>query len=73
MKCEIQWVDKDGNPTPDDNEAIGIVHVPKHDVLMRDGTIYTAEETRHFGICREHVRRLDDIGSTPWVLTLFRK
>jgi len=21
-KCEIQWVDDQGNPTPDDNEAI---------------------------------------------------
>ncbi len=27
MKCQIKWIDSNGNDTPDDNEAIGFASV----------------------------------------------
>lgn len=39
--CQIKWIDCNGNPTPDTNDAVG------HVILRADG--------RRFAICREHL------------------
>ena len=44
--CAISWIDKDGAPTPDDNEAIGYA------------ICFSAVEITAIPICAEHVRRM---------------
>lgn len=43
MKCQIQWIDCKGNPTPDDNEAIGFA------VLA---------DRRMFPVCADHASKI---------------
>lgn len=45
MKCRIQWIDCSGEPTPDENEAVGIA-------VTADG--------RQYPICAEHLATLQD-------------
>jgi hypothetical protein len=42
MKCAIQWIDCHGEPTPDDNPAVGLA------------TITINGEARSYPICAEH-------------------
>ena len=51
MKCRIQWVSAEskGEPTPDDNEAIGVVQCHYHDHRGYS-------ESEEFPICAEHAR-----------------
>lgn len=53
MKCKIQWIDKDGKPTPDDNEAIGLAVCYSLDV---DGGLTT--DGKAYPICEAHAYRL---------------
>jgi hypothetical protein len=41
LACKVRWIGCDGEPTPDDNDAVG------HVVLKADG--------RRFPICSEHL------------------
>lgn len=74
--CKIQWIDDSGNPTPDDNPAIGtafvIAHID-HAIAARGGNSYI-EESKHFPICADHVSRLyNDEGMHFWRFTAFPK
>jgi hypothetical protein len=51
MKCTIEWIDGNGNLTPDQNEAVGRVYVNK-----RFGNQTKPPEL--FPICAEHVKEL---------------
>lgn len=57
MKCEIQWIDWQGKPTPDANEAIGYAWVEAH-TLTIDGRLIHTPESKHFPICAKHAKRL---------------
>jgi len=49
--CQIQWIDKQGNPTPDDHPAIGIArieHAHGCDERSQSG----------FPICAHHLERM---------------
>jgi hypothetical protein len=65
MKCQIQWVNKQGNPTPDENEAVAIAHFHKPIWALPGGgpgnhiVGYSEEIEREFLICQEH---LDAVG-----------
>lgn len=50
--CKIQWVDSQGNPTPDDNPAVGIATVQFFD---RSGNF---SHKREFPICSCHLVRM---------------
>lgn len=53
-KCEIQWVDASGNPTPDGNEAVCIAV----STIVR---LSTGEETvRRYPCCAEHAKQLTE-------------
>lgn len=50
-KCQIQWIDCDGKPTPDVNEAIGLA------------AITIRGETRRFPICAAHLASMGQVHS----------
>jgi hypothetical protein len=50
MKCRIQWIDERGNPTPDDNEAIGYA--------VNTQQVGKATSVRRYPICAEHKARM---------------
>lgn len=45
--CQIQWIDKNGNPTPDSNYSVGIATC--------DVTVFGPKS---FHICKEHAKQL---------------
>lgn len=71
MKCRIQWVDRAGNPTPDDNEAIGVAYMVAH--VTRRTPYHAPEddcfvpESDHYPICAEHATRLQRAQYKHWV------
>lgn len=64
--CQIQWIDEQGNPTPDKREAVGVVYEIAHTWTMRDGTVLTTEQSPCYPICAEHLKRLDKKGMEFW-------
>ena len=59
IKCLIEWVDHTGEPTPDENDAIGVV-VP----IGR-----SHRDARHaFPICADHAKR---VNPRAWGLVRF--
>jgi hypothetical protein len=64
-KCKIQWIDKSGQPTPDDNEAIGLARC-KGRVEQRHGRAIQFTESEWFPICACHAKQLDDAGMEIW-------
>lgn len=64
--CEIKWIDKNGNPTPDNNLAIGRVKCSAH-VEQHHGRAIQFYETRWFYICGWHKARLAEPGMHHWV------
>ena len=62
MKCQIQWIDKQGNPTPDDNEAIGYAICRHTDPCIGGGyPVYAPHDSAPYPICHEHKRQLDSL------------
>ncbi len=56
-KCQIQWIDRRGVPTPDDNAAVAVA------VSHQNGTV------QRFPICEEHREYLDEMinrGEASW-------
>lgn len=64
--CEIKWIDKAGQPTPDSNVAIGRVKMLRH-VVDIDGRGVVIPESAWFHICADHKARLGDPGMRDWV------
>jgi hypothetical protein len=50
-KCQIQWIDCDGKPTPDQNEAIGLASITSHG------------QTQRFPICAAHLASMGQVHS----------
>lgn len=65
MKCAIQWIDKQGNSTPDDNPAVAMAHFHKPIWALPCGGPgnkiigYSDEIERSFPICQAHLDRVD--------------
>lgn len=47
--CQIQWIDCNGRPTADQNEAVGIASITLHG------------ETRRFPICAAHLASMGQV------------
>ena len=63
MKCAIQWVDAQGNATPDTNDAVAMVRRAAH-YSARLNIGFAA--TDWYPICSEHAKRLADPGMEYW-------
>lgn len=68
-KCEIQWIDSAGNPTPDDNLAIGETYIEAHVWLDRRGEGHVMEQTRRYCVCAEHAKRIKG----HWVFVPYKR
>lgn len=65
MKCKIQWIDENGNLTPDNNEAIGLVWLEAHTEYIHGHEI-DLDKGEELPICAEHYKRLKDRGMEWW-------
>jgi len=63
--CEIKWIDKAGNQTPDQNPAIQRVRIPEYQRMI-GGRMVTLHTTPWYFCCAEHSKRLNDPGMEIW-------
>lgn len=63
--CQIKWVDGNGQPTPDDNEAVQRVRCMSR-VEQYHGRALTFSTSEWFYICAEHSKQLNDRGMHIW-------
>ena len=72
MKCEIQWIDDSGQPTPDDNPAIGFARLRASEYVGANAAHgRVAIERRSYPICAEHAARMAEPDMECWELELF--
>lgn len=66
--CKIQWIDQNGEPTPDTNEAVGTVYVEAH-VVQIGGHGVTMGRSADYPICAEHLKRfhVEHLQAEHWV------
>jgi len=62
VKCEIQWIDDAGKPTPDTNEAVARIVCDAHTVIDRRTLYPTAKipASRHYACCAGHLKQMPD-------------
>ena len=60
LTCQIQWIDKDGKPTPDTNPAIGRCWTMARRTLIC-GRLLDFPESQHFLICAEHAAQISGL------------
>jgi hypothetical protein len=65
VTCQIQWVDKRGNPTPDNAAAVGYVRREAFTEVLSDRTVHY-EATEWFPICHFHKQRLTEPSLHRW-------
>ena len=71
MKCRIQWIDKDGRRTPDDNDAVAMAHFHRPIWEYPGGNPenrivgYAAETQQSFPICAKHLEQAKGPWSRP--------
>jgi hypothetical protein len=63
--CQIQWIDDQGNPTPDTNPAIARVRT-KARVEQHHGRSIKFEQSDWYCICAEHAKQLGEPGMHIW-------
>jgi hypothetical protein len=51
LKCAIRWIDKHGNPTPDDSRAVALVSCDH-------GSGWNGGPIRVFPICEKHAKQM---------------
>jgi len=64
--CRIQWIDSQGNPTPDANPAVGVAWTVDYYHMMRDGHVIHFTESEAFPICEAHRARMDAPETAFW-------
>lgn len=60
MKCKIQWIDENGRPTPDENEATVLIRMKAHDPVMADGRTVHIDESEWYPCCASHYAQLEN-------------
>lgn len=53
-KCEIKWIDAQGKPTPDENDAIGYAVFHMHDLDDTHVGLQFGATERKYPICATH-------------------
>jgi len=64
MKCQIQWIDSKGTPTPDTNDAVALISCEQ--ITRGNRTVRT------FACCAEHLARMPRGPSFSRVVPEFR-
>lgn len=81
-KCQVQWINKYGQPTPDQNEAVMVAHYHEAKWLCSTGCEnnriigYLENVRESFLICAEHSARITDDMRFPkggWTFTPLEK
>lgn len=52
--CAIEWIDRVGNPTPDDNPAVGLACLDQKTTSGYD----MPTQTREFPVCEHHAKQI---------------
>lgn len=68
--CQISWIDTKGNPTPDENPAVGYCYRERY----VDNTLPTPivfERTDNYLVCQSHLTRM--ISSPHWNFLTFQE
>jgi hypothetical protein len=63
--CQIQWIDPNGNLTPDSNPSIGQIRT-KNRVEQIGGRGVRFSASQWFHVCADHAKRLADPGMDIW-------
>ena len=63
MKCAIQWINTNGNATPDTNDAVQFCRSKAHEFDCDDGRFVHVAASPWFPICAAHSVRLDALGN----------
>lgn len=64
--CAIQWIDKQGNPTPDTNPAVALIQCMGIYSVERVG--YVPEPSEVFPCCAEHLKQIPYHNPGNWRL-----
>ena len=59
--CQIQWIDAQGNPTPDSNPAIARVRCKAREQIIA-GRVVRFDQSQWFNICAEHAAQMSNPG-----------
>ena len=65
-KCAIQWVDNNGRPTPDNNNAIGYAYHVAYTYHFPSGNSCHIEASQRYPICAAHAEQLNARGMEHW-------
>jgi hypothetical protein len=63
--CQIQWIDAQGNPTPDSNRAIARVRCKAREQIIA-GRVVRFDQSQWFNICAEHTAQMSNPGMEIW-------
>lgn len=57
MKCKIQWLSKQGQPTPDENEAVAMAHIHhmEEESMLERSVRYKSTICASIPICQQHL------------------
>jgi hypothetical protein len=72
-KCQIKWIDQDGKPTPDENEAIGECWIEAYveNCAYAMAGVIQHPRSDNFPICAEHAKQLSKHGMHHWRFAVY--
>src|SRR6266702_1643077 len=67
--CRIEWVDDNGNPTPDTNESVGYCYREAYtsEVTGAWSGTFHYDRTNNFPICEAHRQQIKGHATRHWV------
>lgn len=63
--CKIQWIDENGETTPDQNPMIGFAWTVERDEIIEGRKVHI-EGSERYPICAEHAKRLSKPDMNIW-------
>lgn len=71
LTCAIQWIDGNGQPTPDEKPAIGRVRLREHFEYHAGRQLKFGDNEKWYTICACHAKQLNDPGMEHWELEAY--
>lgn len=69
--CEIGWVDQHGQPTYDNNVAIGRCMLPARNYRTYQGRTTYFPATKWYQICAKHAEQLSGEDMGEWIVEFY--